>query len=132
MVDRFLIETRCLNSQGSEQHEQQAKSGGAMTFHGTDKLTQGPGLALHKFSPLVRKRVIWHHIEAYPLGFGACDSHFTSKNKLTCQYPKEAAGEEGSSDAAVRQMQYLTAACWPPDSRLRVVTHTHGMVGKCK
>jgi choline dehydrogenase-like flavoprotein len=56
-------------------------------FDGTDKLTRGHGLALHESDQAGQKRDISFHFELYSQEISARDTHFSSGNKLTCQYP---------------------------------------------
>ena len=52
---------------------------------GTDKLTQGPGLALQQVRSSKQEYVAWLHFELHLHSLSAPTFHFSSKNNLTCQ-----------------------------------------------
>jgi len=54
---------------------------------GTDKLNRGLGLTLHKSTSSTINPFMRSHFEPTIWDLPVLNSHFSSKNKLTCQYP---------------------------------------------
>ena len=80
-----------LNAQGGSGKLSPRGEGNQKPFvkplRGTDKLTQGHGLELHELGLSHQKRVIMTDFRSCMSAFVALNCHFSSRNKLTCQYP---------------------------------------------
>lgn len=66
-----------------------------LSLFGADKLTQGPGQALHTRESTNQKCVICLHLESYLQKYSAYGSLFQTKNKLTCQCPLKESSKPG-------------------------------------